>query len=205
MKLLLASDGDFLFERGYSLLNIPKNKISIAYITTASKAASNKEYVKFYKKMMADNGYKYEELDIENKTEEDFKNFFKDKNIIYMEGGNTFYLLKAIKKSGFDKVLRALLEKGIIYVGVSAGSAIMGPTIEASSHVPDNISKEDLKALGYVPFLIKAHYIDNEREGYLKKIKNINHPLKFLRDGQGILVENGKYTFVGEGEEVKLP
>jgi len=36
-------------------------------------------------------------------------------------------------------------------------------------------------------------------------IKNKSkNELRILRDRQGVLVENGKYTFIGDGEEVKL-
>ena len=39
-------------------------------------------------------------------------NFFKNKNVIHVEGGNTFYLLKAIRESGFAEVLKELLNEG---------------------------------------------------------------------------------------------
>jgi len=31
-------------------------------------------------------------------------------------------------------------------------------------------------------------------------MKNLKYPLRILRDGQGILFENGKYTFYGDKE-----
>ena len=204
MKLLLASNGKFLIEKGYKLLNIPKDKIHIGYITTASKGVSSVEYIKLHKQMMNGNGYSFEEIDIENKTEKELRQFLKDKNVIHIEGGNTFYLLKAIKESGFDKIIKELLDRGIVYAGTSAGSSIAGPTIEFSSHVPKGTPIEELKALNLVPFLFKAHYTDDKKEQYLEKIKSIKYPIKLLRDGQGILVEDKKYTFIGDGKEVKL-
>ena len=39
-----------------------------------------------------------EEIDIEEKGKDEILNFFKNKNVIHIEGGNTFYLLKAIRK-----------------------------------------------------------------------------------------------------------
>lgn len=204
MKMLLSSDGDFLFRAGYDLLGIPKDKIFVGYIVTASKVASSDEHVNVHKKRMMENGIKYEEIDIENKSEKEIKEFFRNKNIIHMEGGHTFYLLRAIKKTGFDKILKELLKNGIIYIGTSAGSSIMGPTIGFSSHIPDNASAEDLQALNYIPFLFKAHYTDDKRENYMAKMRTINYPVRFFKDGQGMLIEDGKYTFVGEGKEVKL-
>ena len=204
MKLLLASNGQFLIEQGYKLLGIPMDKIRIGYITTASKRASSDGYIKIHKKMMREQNLSFEEIDIENKSEYELRNFFSDKNIIHMEGGNTYYLLKAVKESGFDKILKDLLDKGVVYVGTSAGSSIVGPTIEFSSHIPKEATSEELKSLNLVPFLIKSHYTDDKRGEYVDRIKTLEYPIKILRDGQGILVDAEKYTFVGKGEEVKL-
>ncbi|MFH1233671.1 MAG: hypothetical protein V1649_03420, partial [Patescibacteria group bacterium] len=37
-----------------------------------------------------------------------------------------------------------------------------------------------------------------------EEIKTLKYPIKILRDGQGILVDDNKYTFIGDGEEVLL-
>lgn len=204
MKLLLASNGQFLIEEGYKLVGIPMDKIRIGYIITASKRASSNEYITIHEKMMREHNLYFEDIDIENKKENDLRKFFTDKNVIHMEGGNTYHLLKAIKQSGFDKILKDLIDKGMVYVGTSAGSSIVGPTIEFSSHIPKEATSEELKSLNLVPFLVKSHYTDDKEAEYSERIKTLKHPIKFLRDGQGILIENGKYTFVGSGKEVKL-
>src|SRR3989338_4469465 len=157
MKLILGSDLSFLLKYGYSLTGISKDQMKIGYVITASKGYLNSNYIKNFEKQIKENGYSFEEFDIEDKTQEEFREFFKDKNVIHLEGGNTFYLLKAIRRTGFDSVLLELLNEGRVYVGTSAGSSVMGPTIGFSSHVPTNTSDEDLKGLGWVPFLIKSH------------------------------------------------
>ncbi len=204
MKLLLASNGGFLFDKGYEILGIPRSEMHIGYVTTASKAVPNLDYITRHKQAMKEQGYSYEEIDIEGKSEEELRSFFKDKNIIHMEGGNTLYLLRAVKKTGFDKILKDLINNGIIYVGTSAGSSIMGPVIDFSSWITKDTPKEDLIALNYVPFVFKAHYTDDKETEYKEKTNKVGYPVKFFRDGQGILVEDGKYTFVGDGEEVKI-
>ena len=55
-----------------------------------------------------------------------------------------------------------------------------------------------------MPFLVKSHYKNEQETEYRKKLRTIDFPVRILRDGQGILVENNKYTFMGDGEEVKL-
>jgi len=204
MKLLLASNGQFLIDSGYGLLGIPKDQLRIGYVITAAKAARNRDYVKAHEQLMKDRGYFFKEFDIEDKSQQEIYDFFKDKNILHVEGGNTFYLLRAIKASGFDKIIRELLGRGIVYVGTSAGASIAGPTIEMSSHIPPGTPPEELIALNLVPLVIKAHYTPDKAEEFKSLMNKIKHPVKFLTNGQGLLVQDDKVELVGEGEEVKL-
>ncbi len=206
-KLLLASNGEFLIKKGYDLLGIPREQIKIAYIITASKAASDKKFLDIHKESMKEQGLNFEEIDIEGKTKEELYKLLDGKNVIHIEGGNTFYLLKAVKESGFDQVLKDMVSRGIAYVGTSAGAYIACPTIETSMWGPkirDQYGLTDFTALNFVPFLLWVHYKD-DMEGLIReKMKTTSLPVRILRDGQGILVENDSYTFVGEGEEIRL-
>ena len=207
MKILLASNGKFLIEGGLDLFGIPKDKIRIGRITTASKGNDNKDYIERHRKECTDNGYFLEDIDIEGKTEEEIFKFFQDKNIVHIEGGNTFYLLREVKKTRFDEILKKLFEKGIGYVGTSAGAYIMCPNIKVSTLGPNpkpRYGLEDLTGLDYVPFCLKVHYTDEMEANVKEMMKNIEHPQRILRDGQGILCEDGVCKFYGKGEEVIL-
>jgi dipeptidase E len=207
MKLILASDLSFLLKYGYNLTGIPKDRMKIGYITTASKGARDQSFFVNVKNGIKENGYAFEEIDIEGKTKEELKNFFMDKNIIHMEGGNSFYLLRAIREAGFAEVLKELLEEGKIYIGTSSGAYIICPTIEVADW--DETGKPrfgvtDFTALDYVPFLLKAHYKDEAEAAVKEKMRILKYPLRVLKDGQGILVEDGKDTFFGDEEETKI-
>jgi dipeptidase E len=204
MKLILASDLSFLLKYGYDLTGIPKNQMKIGYINTASKGDRG-DFSRKLKYAIRENGYDFEEIDIEGKKTEEIKSFFKDKNIIHMEGGNSFYLIKAIRETGFSEILKELLEEGKIYIGTSAGAYMMCPSIEVSDW--DETGKirfgvTDFTALNYVPFVLKVHYKDEQKEKIQEKMKTLKYPLRILKDGQGILVEDGKCTFIGDGDEV---
>lgn len=204
MKIILASDLSFLLKYGYDLTGISKNQMKIGYVTTASKTARDKTFFEKVKNTMRENNISFEEIDIEGKSKDELLNFFKDKNIIHVEGGNTFYLLKAIRESDFAEVLKELLNEGKIYIGTSAGAYVMCPTIEVANWDEsgrDRFGLIGFSALNYVPFVLKVHYKD-ERENEIKeKMKTLKYPLRILKDGQGIIAEDDKYTFVG-GEEV---
>lgn len=206
MKIILASDLSSLLKYGYDLTGISKSEMKIGYVTTASKVARDKTFFEKVKNSMRENAISFEEIDIEGKSIDELFNFFKDKNVIHVEGGNTFYLLKAIRESSFAEVLKELLSKGKIYIGTSAGAYIMCPTIEVANWNEtgrDRFGLTDFAALNYVPFVLKVHYKDEAEKLIKEKMKNLKYPLRILRDGQGILVEDDKYTFFG-GEEIIL-
>lgn len=209
MKLILASDLSFLLKYGYKITGIQKSQMKIGYVTTASKGARNfnqrvqNSIIPTIKK----NGYYFEEIDIKGKNKDELLNFFKDKNVIHVEGGNTFYLLKAIRETGFGEILKELLNQGKIYIGTSAGAYIMCPTIDVANWSDDTVDRfgiSDFSALNYVPFLLRVHYKDENQELIKEKMKTLKYPLHILRDGQGILVEDDKYTFMGDGDEIKI-
>jgi len=208
MKLILSSDGSFLLKYGYEQTGIPKDQMRIGYITTAYQVSRNNfSFFDNYKKKVIDEGYNLEEIDIKDKSEEDLREFFKDKNVIHIEGGNTFYLLKIIRETGFDKILKELINEGKVYIGTSAGAYIACPTIEVSiwnKDGKDRFGIEDFSALNLAPFVLKVHYKDEMEEQVKEGIETLKCPIRILRDGQGIIVEDGKCTFMGDGEEVIL-
>lgn len=206
MKIILASDLSFLLKYGYYITGISKSDMKIGYVTTAGKVARS-PFLDNVKKIIKDEGYSFEEIDIEDKNKDELRNFFKDKNVIHVEGGNTFYLLKAIRETGFDEILKELLNEGKVYIGTSAGAYVMCPTIEVANWNEsgrDRFGLTDFTALNYVPFVLKVHYKDDMEEKIKENMKSLKLPFRILRDGQGILAEDGKYTFMGDGAEVIL-
>ncbi|MDD4901345.1 MAG: Type 1 glutamine amidotransferase-like domain-containing protein [Patescibacteria group bacterium] len=210
MKLLLASNSEYVIQYGLRLLFKDISEINLAYITTAANASSNRAYVIYTQQAMQKNGYKFSSFDIEKKSPEAIRDFLKDKNVVWVEGGNTFYLLKMVKASGFDKVIVDLVKKEkIVYIGTSAGSYIACPTIEVSTWKRPGEEKSrfgvtDLSALSLVPFLVKAHFKEQDRNLLKEKSKTCKYPVKILRDGQAILAENESYKLVGEKGEIKI-
>jgi len=206
MKIILASDLSFLLKYGYDLTGIPKSEIKIGYVTTASKGSRDKTFIEKIKNAMQENHILFEEIDIEGKSKDEILSFFKNKNVIHIEGGNTFYLLKAIRENGFAEILKELLDEGKIYIGTSAGSYIMCPTIEVANWNEtgrDRFGLTDFSALNYVPFVLKVHYTDEQEQKVKANLSTLQYPIRILRDGQGILFENNKSMFFG-GEETKF-
>lgn len=203
-NILLASNGDFAIE-GIKLFFDDFKNVKLAYIITASKGTSDLEYLKWHKDKMDKLCIDYEEIDIEGKKESELSEIFKDKNVIFVEGGNTFYLLKAVRESGFNKVVNELLKKGVAYIGASAGAYIACPTIEMATWKPkqkDRFGVTEFTALNLVPFLVTAHYTQEMESVLREKISEAGYSTRVLKDGQGILVIGDEYKFIGEGKEI---
>jgi len=209
-KLFLASNGRCILEKGLEMLIGPNKPLRLAHVTTAQKGVDNKEYIKNHQKKLTELGYNFEELDIEGKNEIKLREILQNKDAVWVDGGNTFYLLKAVKETGFDRVIRDLIGKGLIYFGSSAGSLIVCPTIETSlwkiseKDIKNNYGLKDLTGLNLVPFLLRVHYKPEQKNLLEEKVKEIKYPIRILQDNQAFLVQGDDIKLVGEGEEIRL-
>ncbi|MFA6492692.1 MAG: Type 1 glutamine amidotransferase-like domain-containing protein [Patescibacteria group bacterium] len=190
------------------LLNFLSKKpedILIAHIPNAADPQENKSYVKESTDQLKAMGMKIREIDLKKENRNSIKEKFIDCDVIFVNGGNTFYLLDVIRKSGLDKILPDLLDQGKIYIAASAGSYVVCPTIEAAGwkHADRNIvGLKNLEALNLIPFIITAHY---NREKYHDSIeygvKKTKLPVVALYDTQAIVVEGDKVKVVGTGQK----
>jgi len=117
-----------------SLVSGSPNGKKVAFIPTAGDPYEDKWFVDIHKKQLSDMGFKLTEVDLKDKNKDDLMAILQETDIVYVAGGNTFYLLEKVRESGFDQVLPLLLDKGIIYAGGSAGAVLACPTIEPVMH-----------------------------------------------------------------------
>lgn len=206
-KILLASNGKAAIELLLKTTDKPPKELKVAWITTAKKGVDDLTYLSDRIKHTKGLGLKLEEIDLDNYKQETLREKLINYDVVFVDGGNTFYLLKAVKKSGFDKIIVELLERDIIYVGSSAGAYIMCPTIEISTWIKPIWPKfgvNDYSAIGLVPFIFKAHYTKDLKSLLKQKAAKSDFPIRLLKDGQAFLVENDKISLIGDGKEEKL-
>lgn len=189
---------------------LPKepSKLKVAYVTTAAKVEESKDFVERDRKVLLDLGFPLEEVDVEGQSRATLAKLLGGRDIIFVQGGNTFYLLKQVRKSGFDKVVKDLIGRGIAYIGVSAGSYIACPTIEMTTwkkHDRNRYGVRDFSAMNLVPFLLSVHYNrEKYREGVKEGIAKAKYPVRILTDDQALLIRDDRVTLLGGGEEIKL-
>jgi len=209
-NLFLSSNGRFIIEKGLKMFMKPNKVFKLAHITTAQKGVDDVEYIKVHRRGLVESGCDFKELDIEGKGEIELRKALKDMDAVWVEGGNTFYLLKAIKESGFAKVIKELIDKGLIYFGSSAGAYVTCPTIGTSlwkvfdKDIKNDYGIKDLRALNLVPFLLKVHYKPEQRDLLKKRIKEVKYSVRILQDNQAFLVKGKKIKLIGEQKEIRL-
>ena len=173
-----------------------KNK-KVLYITTASDGDpdDDKSWMNIEFQTILDLGIDKTNI-IEYKIGESNIDI-NDFDIMYMMGGNTFYLLDVIRKTNFDKEIVNFINSGKIYIGSSAGSEILGNSIEpAIGYDDNNVGMIDFTGLKIIDGLIIPHC--NRKTDFVESLKNkTTEKLILLYDGDGII----KKLFINSNEK----
>lgn len=211
-KLFLTSAGLPKETRDYFIkLLLPKKpeEISVAFIPTAAYPEVDKSFIQKSLDELKEIGIKQvEEIDLKNEDKESLLAKLSKADVIYVNGGNTFYLLDWTRKSGFDQIISQLLDDGKIYVGTSAGSIIAGPDIESAGweeiEVFDKniVHLKDTTGMNLVPFVVSPHFVEKDRKFLESKSKTVSYTIIALHDSQAVLYIDNKYEIVGKGEEI---
>ncbi len=121
-------------------------------------------------------------------------------DLIFMTGGDPFYLLKHLKRSGADNLLKELYIKGVFMAGSSAGAMVYGADI-CMAHYFDNIcqreDQEYLAGLSFIPSAVLPHtnLLKKENPSFanivLEYENQSDFPILFIDEGEVKLIING--------------
>jgi len=125
-----------------------------------------------------------------------------DLDMLWINGGNSFILRRAMRLSGFDDVIKVLLSRdALAYAGFSAAAVVTAPSlrgleaVDDPEDVPEGYPTEIIwEGLGLLPFAVVVHYRSDhpesaavENEVALYEREGI--PYRTLRDGQALVVQ----------------
>lgn len=123
---------------------------------------------------------------------------------VWVRGGNTFILRKALAASGLDTVLQQYWQddRPFVYGGFSAGACVVTPTLhgidlaDEPELTPQGYDSEIIwDGLGFVPYSIAPHFRSDHPEASLieksvEYFQKNNIPFVGLRDGEDIVVNS---------------
>ena len=168
------------------------------------------EDIEYFKNL----GFKIDVCDINGISIEKFLPRFEWADVFYFEGGNTQWLRKSIKNSGLEEHLEELL-KTRVWIGASAGSCVLCPTICNSCQdlFDDNIEGFPIDGLNLVKFQFVPH-LNNESFPKIRKDNLINvsknlkvidgEKLYILDDNGAIFVNDKDIKVISEGNWVEI-
>lgn len=209
MKLVLYSGGQqrsnqLLHQELSDLVGQSKKRKSFTYIPYChdySQVYFNRA-VKRYKRF-GFKTFRYLNIDQPHLKKEVKEAFSSD--VIYLAGGNTFYLLHHLRKSNLVQPLRQFAQKGGVIAGLSAGAILLTPSIFLAGYPSYNRDENEVglineKALGLVPFEFYPHYVNSKRDQRSMSLysKRIDHPLYACADGSGIVINGTQTSFFGK-------
>jgi dipeptidase E len=81
-------------------------------------------------------------------------------DVLFVGGGNSFRLLKALQDLRLLEVVRERAAAGSLsYMGSSAGTNMACPTLRTTNDMPI-VQPDSLESFGLIPFQINPHYLD---------------------------------------------
>lgn len=122
-------------------------------------------------------------------------------DLVWVNGGNVFLLRRAMRRAGFDALVRErLAESDLIYGGWSAGAVVAGPSLRGLELMDDpdqtaaGYEAETLwDGLGLVDFSVVPHFQSDHPEAaaaeqVVARLISEGRPFRALSDGDVIIL-----------------
>lgn len=226
MKLLLTSNGlsnDSIINALEKLVGKPRKQTKIAFIPTAAFPEDDDKHES--REWLVDDMYRIKEfcgfIDVVSLADlgpEAVLERLTYADVIFVGGGNTFYLSYWMEKSGLFDELPRLLETRV-YAGISAGSMMATPSLRSTSHAIKNtvaFYEEQYDEFGpagqslgktarLVNFHVRPHYnrvtFPTVSGDFLESIANdLEEPLYAIDDNSAITVDGTSINVISEGQ-----
>lgn len=166
-KRILAFSSSRYGNRGYLEAAAPVIKkfldsktTNIAFIPFASVEKNYEDYA-----VNVSNALHQVRIQINTAMPGNARRLIETSDAIIIGGGNTFKLLHDIYELNLIDLIKEKVTDGTPYIGWSAGSNILSPTIGTTNDMPI-IQPKSFNALGIFPFQINPHYFNQKVESF---------------------------------------
>lgn len=173
----------------------------IVFIPTAGNVEDYTDYIDEGRAALVAMGYQVDELDVASESQAAAIAKIKAAQIIYISGGNTFYLLQELKRKQLLPVINEKINAGIPYIGESAGAIIMAPNIEYNSLMDDTSVAPDLtdySALAQTDFYTLPHF---EEEPFVEADEKV---IATYQNQINLVPINNSQAIISDGETYQI-
>ncbi len=180
-------------------------KIIFGYMPSEGYNKKAKKYIPYWRNLARKHNAKF--VIIDNISRQPGKEAKKIKvlNSLMISGGNTFILLNNLRKSGLDKkIINFAKRKNVVLSGMSAGAAVMAPTIRIVSEKwtfgsDENIvGLKNFSGLNIVDFEVLPHFESSDKKHLQKYMKKNNVKVIPISNSDFIEISSMRHP---EGEE----
>ncbi len=128
-----------------------------------------------------------------------------DSDFIFLSGGNTYYFLKHLRKTGILRLLRERARSDhFVLGGMSAGAIIMTSNI-GTAGIPEfdkdenDVKIKNFNGMGLVPHEFFPHFINSKSytDCLIEYSKSHDRLVIGSPDSSGVIYEEQKFTMVG--------
>ncbi|ART64339.1 Type 1 glutamine amidotransferase-like domain-containing protein [Kushneria marisflavi] len=197
MKLFLASSFAEVSELFVTFDHSECVAKTVTFIATASIPEKMTFYVDAGRKALESLGLLIDELDISTAGEDEIALKLARNEYVYVSGGNTFYLLQELKRTGADRLIIEQIKSGKTYIGESAGAVVLAADIEYIGALDDSRAAPDLgsyASLGVIEFYPLPHHTNFP---FKKAVEQAQHEfsehldLRPFSNAEAIVMEDG--------------
>jgi dipeptidase E len=167
----------------------------------ADVEAGPKPWVEEHRKTLQDHGFQIESIDLTTFTDGQpgLKDKLADQDVIWIGGGNTYYLRYLLSKTGADLIITELVNKGTVYGGGSAGAIVAGPTLNHFQAADDPKLSPELILTGLeLTDVVIVPHMDSEK--FAPIIGGINQALidagyntAPLKDNEALVIDGPRH------------
>ena len=186
MRLFLASQGlgalpEFLGEDR-----------DVLYVPTAAKPMTDRASAEGNREALMRQGHRIVDLDIDGAVD---LSLLESVDAVFVEGGSPFFLLQAMRESGFDAAVTHAVRGGVPYVGMSAGAVVAGPDLEPLSTTSNTALGPRLRStegLGLIDAVVFPHFNSPERAEQFAGVQaqfGDRYELVPLEDSQALIAD----------------
>lgn len=130
--------------------------------------------------------------------------YIQNFDAIYIDGGNTFKLMSAIRNTHFYELVHRFINHGGIVNGDSAGAIILGSHLQTAhfgevgdENLSNLVSYQGLNLLG--DMAIHCHFEQSEEQEIREFVREYGFPVIAINEKAGITIEEGILKVFGEG------